>query len=118
MSALRPKVAGSWTLHKLLPRNLSFFVLLTSVSGVAGARARANHAAANTYQNALARHRVSLGEKTISLDLGPVLSIGVAADKDLTGALAQDGFRCMTPAVVFALLEYCCDPRQNLLGSA
>jgi len=109
-AAIRPKVQGSWLLHKYLPQNLDFFVLLSSISGVAGSRAQANYAAGNTYKNALARHRVSRGQKCISLDLGPVLSTGVVAEQDLSASLEQVGFQSVGKLELFALLDYCCDP--------
>lgn len=107
---IKPKVQGSWNLHKHLPQHLDFFVLLSSVAGVTGSRGQSNYAAGNTYQDALARHRVSLGEKCISLDLGPILSIGFAAEVDMTEALEADGFVGIRKSELFALLDYCCDP--------
>lgn len=35
-TAVRPKVQGSWNLHELLPRDMSFFILLSSATGVLG----------------------------------------------------------------------------------
>ncbi|KAI4218728.1 MAG: hypothetical protein LQ349_008594 [Xanthoria aureola] len=60
-AALRPKVQGSWNLHVHLPRSMDFYILLSSTGGVCGSRGQSNYAAGNTYQDSLARHRVSLG---------------------------------------------------------
>lgn len=109
-AAIKPKVQGSWNLHKYLPQHLDFFVLLSSVASVTGSRGQSNYAAGNTYQDALARHRVSLGERCISLNLGPVLSIGFAAEVDLTETLEADGFVSIRKSELFALLDYCCNP--------
>lgn len=45
MAAVRPKVQGSWNLHKLLPDDLDFFVMLSSSAGIAGSRGQGNYAA-------------------------------------------------------------------------
>lgn len=113
-AAIKPKVQGSWNLHKHLPPNLDFFVLLSSVAGVTGTRGQSNYAAGNSYQDALARHRVSIGEKAISLNLGAILSIGVAAEKDLSESLDRDGFVGLPKGELFALLDHCCDPSTPL----
>lgn len=109
-ASIRPKVQGSYNLHTHLPQNLDFYLLLSSITGITGSRGQRNYACGNTYQNALARHRVSLGQKCISLDLGSILSIGFAAEKDLNAALEKDGFQGIRKAEFFALLDYCCDP--------
>ena len=109
-AAIKPKVQGSWNLHKHLPRNLDFFVLLSSVAGLTGSRGQSNYAAGCTYQDALARHRVSQGYKCISLDLGSILSVGYAAEKDLTETLEANGFVGLRKNELFALLDYCCNP--------
>ena len=57
---------------------------------------------------------MSLGEKCISLDLGPILSIGVAAEKDMSESLDRDGFVGLSKAELFALLDHCCDPSTPL----
>ena len=45
MGAIRPKVNGSWNLHQYLPKDLDFFVMLSSSAGIAGARGQGNYAA-------------------------------------------------------------------------
>ena len=74
--AIKPKVQGTWNLHKHLPSQIDFFVLLSSLASVTRIRGQTNYAARNSYKDALARHIVSSGEKCISLNLGPILSIG------------------------------------------
>ncbi|KAL9609839.1 MAG: hypothetical protein Q9167_005427 [Letrouitia subvulpina] len=113
-AVLKPKFNGSWNLHLHLPDNLDFFILLSSVSGVTGARAQAAYAAGNTFQNALARHRVSLGHKCISLDLGPISAIGAIAERDLSASLEAIGLQTIGRNQLFALLDYCCDASRPL----
>jgi hypothetical protein len=79
-AAARPKVQASWNLHEALPKDLDFFILLSSSSGMVGNRGQANYCAGNSYQDALARHRVLIGLKATSLDLGTILSVGFIAE--------------------------------------
>ena len=109
-TAIKPKVDGSWNLHTALPQDLDFFVLLSSVSGITGSRGQTNYASGNTYQDALARHRVSGGQKCISVNLGSILDVGFAAEQDLTQALEKDGFRGIKKSELLAILDHCCDP--------
>lgn len=110
-AALDPKVHGSQNLHALLPPNLDFFVLLSSLSGIAGRHGQANYAAGNTYQDALARHRVARGQKAVALDLGHLLSVGYVAERDgLADRLLAQGYAGLAEADVLALLDYYCDP--------
>ncbi|KAH0433744.1 hypothetical protein CcaCcLH18_05731 [Colletotrichum camelliae] len=76
--AIQPKVASSINIHKHLP-DLSFFVMLSSLTGVAGHVSQANYAAGNTFQDALARHRVTQGQAAVSIDLSAVNSVGYVA---------------------------------------
>lgn len=113
-AVIKPKVDGSWNLHRHLPRDIDFFVLLSSIAGMTGSRAQTNYAAGNTYQDALARHRVSQGMKCISLDLGIVLSVGWVAQKNLTEALEIGGFQGIRKQELLALLDWACDPSLSL----
>ncbi|KAL8861949.1 MAG: hypothetical protein Q9178_001819 [Gyalolechia marmorata] len=81
--ATLPKVTGSMNLHKHLPE-LSFFIMLSSLTGVIGNVSQANYAAGNTFQDALARHRTANGQPAITIDLGPVMSVGYVAEGDET----------------------------------
>ncbi|KXG50430.1 Acyl transferase/acyl hydrolase/lysophospholipase [Penicillium griseofulvum] len=109
---MRSKVQTSWNLHRLLPEKLDFFILLSSLAGVVGQMASANYAGGCTFQDALARHRVSRGQSAISIDIGWMRNIGIIAE---TGAyqrqrLAADDMRPIDGAELLALLDICCHP--------
>jgi acyl transferase domain-containing protein/NADPH:quinone reductase-like Zn-dependent oxidoreductase/NADP-dependent 3-hydroxy acid dehydrogenase YdfG len=77
LTATRPKIQGTWNLHDSLPKDLDFFVMLASVSGIIGSRGQANYSAANTFLDAFAAYRCSLGLKAQTIDFGPVKGAGI-----------------------------------------
>lgn len=79
-AALRPKVGGSWNLHRLLPKDMDFFVMLSSSAGIVGSRGQGNYSAGNAYQDALAHYRVSMNLPAASIDLGMILGVGYVAE--------------------------------------
>ncbi|KAL4747556.1 hypothetical protein BDW72DRAFT_209502 [Aspergillus terricola var. indicus] len=113
------KVAGSWNLHQLLPsgQQLDFFILISSVNGIFGSRAQANYAAGNAFKDALARHRISHGQKAVSIDLGLMVHEGVVAENaSLLASIRRIGHLMdIEAAELLALLEYYCDPHLPIL---
>ncbi|EEY15605.1 lovastatin nonaketide synthase [Verticillium alfalfae VaMs.102] len=110
-TAVRPKVVASRNLHELLPRDMDFFVLLSSASGVVGNRGQSNYCIGNTYQDALARHRAGRGLPGVAVDLGMILSVGFAAENQESMAnLRQEGFNAMREDEFLALLDILCSP--------
>ncbi|WDK19629.1 KR domain-containing protein [Colletotrichum graminicola] len=119
--ALNPKCAGSWNLHELLPRDMDFFVLLSSFCGVMGNRGQSNYAAGNAFEDGLARHRVASNLKAVSIDLVLVAEAGWAItnyDSVTLGLRASSNG--LMQAQLMALMDMACDPSYdcNAFGAA
>ncbi|KAL6167888.1 Highly reducing polyketide synthase alt5 [Exserohilum turcicum] len=81
-TTVAPKVRGSWNLHELLPRDMDFFIMLSSLAGVMGHRGQANYACGNSFQDAFAAFRRSHGLPVLTIDIGYLLSVGFVAEHD------------------------------------
>ncbi|KAF2766275.1 KR-domain-containing protein [Teratosphaeria nubilosa] len=115
-TAIKPKVQGSWNLHEILPKDLDFFVMLSSATGILGNRAQANYAAGNVFQDQLAYHRRSLGLPASTLDLGTVLSVGYIAENKGRVAVARNAgitLELIREEEVHALIELLIGPRND-----
>lgn len=102
-------------MHSLLPTNLDFFILLSSLAGILGSVSQANYAAGNAFQDAFAAYRRSLGQRAISLDLGRMDGVGIIAENEQY-AQNQNNVPVMahiTEADFHALLEQCCNPEHK-----
>ncbi|KAE8384250.1 putative polyketide synthase [Aspergillus alliaceus] len=100
-NAVRPKINSSWNLHTHLP-NLAFFVMLSSVAGVAGHMSQANYSAGNSFEDALARYRTARGLPAVTIDLGAVKSVGYVADREASG---DDRLRARVENVGFGSVD-------------
>ncbi|GFF87206.1 hypothetical protein IFM53868_05068 [Aspergillus udagawae] len=106
-----PKAQGSWNLHELLPQGLDFFILLSSVAGISGARGDSGYAAGNTFLDGLARYRTGIGEKAVSLDLGLFLSAGCLHENKQAREyfLSNNVLRPLSESDLHALLDIYCN---------
>jgi len=86
IEATRPKIQGSWYLHKHLP-DVDFFVILSSAVATFGNRGQSNYSAAGAYQDQLAYYRRSLGMHATTVDLGIMRDVGVLAETGITDNL-------------------------------
>ncbi|KAI3391175.1 hypothetical protein diail_7796 [Diaporthe ilicicola] len=83
--ALSPKVQGAWNLHHASLNHgarLDFFTLLSSICGVIGQKGQANYSAANSFLDAFATYRNSLGLPACSVDLGVVEDVGYVNNRE------------------------------------
>ncbi|KAH6855501.1 hypothetical protein B0I37DRAFT_423972 [Chaetomium sp. MPI-CAGE-AT-0009] len=112
--AITAKVTGTWNLHNASQdltaqqQALDFFTMLSSVSGVIGNKGQANYSAANTFLDAFASYRQSLGLAANTVDLGAIQDVGVIAE---TGSSLESRFdtRQWTPineTVLRSILTY------------
>ncbi|WPB93150.1 type I polyketide synthase [Streptomyces malaysiensis] len=105
-SVLRAKVAAATHLDELTrDRDLSAFVLFSSISGTVGAAGQGNYAAANAYLDALAERRRSEGLPAISIAWGPWAEGGMAADGSLEQRMRRGGLPPMDAEVAIAALR-------------
>lgn len=117
-NVMSPKVDGSWHLHQLtrdLP--LDYFVMLSSAASLFGSPGQANYSAANAFLDGLAHYRKVQGLPALSLQLGMISEVGIAARKELvthdaiaikapkTNA-ANQGMRAVSPGEYLEALEF------------
>jgi NADPH:quinone reductase-like Zn-dependent oxidoreductase len=96
---MAPKVDGAWNLHALtLGRPLDFFVLFSSVAGLMGSSGQSNHAAANTFMDALAHERRARGWPALSINWGVWSDVGSAAERQAGDRVKQVGVGTISPA--------------------
>ncbi|KAL8737061.1 MAG: hypothetical protein Q9181_002058 [Wetmoreana brouardii] len=83
-TAIYGKVHGTWTLDRISleqSQPLDFFTLLSSISGIVGKKGQSNYSAANTFLDAFASYRHSLGLGANAVDLGLIEDVGYVAEQ-------------------------------------
>ena len=112
VKALQPKLNGSANLHYALPKGMDFFIMLSSIAGAIGSTTQANYASGCAYQDALAHHRVGLGEKATTLNLGMMTDDGVLTENTkMMNIMKSTGYLLgIGQKELYALLEHYCDP--------
>ncbi|RSM05543.1 hypothetical protein CDV31_009534 [Fusarium ambrosium] len=115
--AVRTKVQTSWNLHRLLPQDLDFFILLSSLAGVIGQMASANYAAGCSFQDSLARHRTAQGQRGLSIDIGWMRNVGIVSETAAYQRQRQkaNDMQQIDEAELLALLSLCCDPSSPIM---
>ena len=105
LTAVRPKVQGTWNLHKQF-QNLDFFIMLSSLVGMGGNSSQSNYAAGGSFEDALARYRSARNLPTVCLDLGMIASVGyVARTGGVKERLAKQGYQLVSEEEVLKLVE-------------
>ena len=84
-TVIHAKVAGTWNIHRVAQQDqkqpLEFFTMLSSLSGVVGNKGQANYAAANTFLDAFASYRQTLGLHANTIALGVIEDVGYLAEQ-------------------------------------
>jgi len=111
-TALAPKVAGTWNLHRVFSTvdSLDFFIILSSCVGMAGNPSQANYTAGGAFQDAVARNRAAHGLPCVTIDLGLVTDLGYLADtgrQQLSQRLeTTEQFRVIQETDLHRLIDY------------
>ncbi len=104
---MAPKALGAWNLHQQTHQlDLDCFVLYSSISALIGNRNQANYVAANLFLDALAQHRQAQGLAATSINWGALADVGMAADPNVIGHLAQIGINAFTQAQALEAFSY------------
>ncbi|KAJ5770489.1 uncharacterized protein N7511_002540 [Penicillium nucicola] len=101
-----PKCAGTWNLHRHLPKDLDFFLMLSSISGVIGNATQAAYAAGCSFQDSFAAYRRGLGLSAVSLDLGTITDVGyLAENRELSKKMEKQGFEGTDTQTLLSLIQ-------------
>lgn len=118
-TSVEPKVQGTYNLHTMLPKGMDFFLMLSSIGGAIGSTTQANYAAGCSYQDALTHHRIRVGEKATTFNLGFMLDEGVLTENaKMMTILQRTGYLIgIKQRELYALLEHHLDPSLGLSTS-
>lgn len=96
VTAVTPKVRGTWNLHEALPTDLEFFIVCSSYSGIVGQWGQANYAAANTFLDAFVQYRHAKGLVASVIDIGVMGEVGfVSKHKEVLDRFQKSGMRIL-----------------------
>ncbi|WP_139140993.1 type I polyketide synthase, partial [Streptomyces oceani] len=105
-TVLRAKQTAARHLHELTrDRQLSAFVLFSSIAGSVGSAGQANYAAANACLDALAQLRHAEGLPATTVSWGPWSGSGMATDPRVTERMSRAGTNPLDPQRALAALE-------------
>lgn len=106
-TVLQPRYNGTWNLHRHLPTDVDFFLMLSSISGIIGNATQSAYAAGSAFMDAFAAYRNAMGLPGVSLDLGTVTDVGyLAANKELATKMQNQGFKGTDTATLLSLVEF------------
>lgn len=93
-AAVTPKIRIAQILHSvLINAPLDFFVMTSSISGTIGTPGQTNYSAGNSFLDAFAVYRQSLGLPACSIALPMLLDVGVVAEnQNVEDSLQRLGF--------------------------
>lgn len=104
---MAPKVDGTRNLHELLPSDMDFFVVLSSIAGISGHTAQANYTAACTFQDAFMNYRRNQGKAGFAIDVGVVGDAGFVSEAPTVfSTMKRQGFSPISVVELLATLDY------------
>jgi NAD(P)-dependent dehydrogenase (short-subunit alcohol dehydrogenase family) len=104
--AVGPKVKGTGNLNELFQdSDLEFFIILSSATCILGNGGQANYTAGGSYQDALAWNRISKGLPAVSINIGSVPAVGVAARGGVGKLLDRAGYRAQEVSELLSLIQ-------------
>ncbi|KAI0884321.1 uncharacterized protein GGS22DRAFT_194853 [Annulohypoxylon maeteangense] len=104
-AALQPKYKVTWNMHDMLPKDLDFFITMSSAAGQIGSIAQSNYNAGNTYQDAVVHYRRAQGLKATSIDLGWMGEIGFVSEQGKVPEIVRAGAPQLTAKQFLAVME-------------
>ncbi|KAI1138623.1 hypothetical protein F5Y05DRAFT_418859 [Hypoxylon sp. FL0543] len=104
-AALRPKYRVTLNMHRILPKNLDFFITMSSAAGQIGSIAQSNYNAGNTYQDAVMHYRRAQGLTGTSIDLGWMGEIGFVSEQGKVPEIVRAGAPQLTAKQFLAVIE-------------
>lgn len=108
---LNPKIAGTWNLHEVLPKDMDFYVILSTLGGQTGTQNQCTYSASATFQDAFARHLWTQGRKCVSVDIGILNSVGYVAEHPEYAARINDMGHNLLEEVEFqSVVDWACNP--------
>lgn len=103
---MAPKVYGAWNLHRLTAAiQLDYFVLFSSTASLLGPLGQGNHAAANTFLDALAHYRRLKGLAALSINWGAWSDVGAATERVVIERMAAQGMGAILPSKGLDIFE-------------
>lgn len=104
---MQPKAVGAWHLHQAT-RNMPIdaFVMISSIAALLGSPGQGSYVAANTFLDSLANHRRNSGLPAISINLGALAEVGMAARHEgVEKHFARVGVGSLNPTEAIGMLE-------------
>lgn len=104
---LRPKLMAAVHLHQAtLDCDLDHFFCFSSISALIGNPGQSSYVIANSFLDALCRHRRSIGLAGMSLNWGAITDVGILSRKtDVADAFQRLGVDGITPTESFEILK-------------
>lgn len=106
-AALRPKVMTTWNLHKHLPADLDFFIMLSSITSASGSQGQSNYSAGNSFQDGFAQYRARKGLAVRTINVGLVLDAGYASEHlEVEAQVLRQGYSHISMTDLYPLVNH------------